>query len=98
MRLTAPSNSQTKGGGMTRLICDITTSLDGYVAGPNQTLEEPLGRGGELLHDWLTATRAWRSSPPRPSGSSSVWRSEKHTSELQSTDQIVCRLLPVKKN
>ena len=45
---------------MARLICDISTSLDGYVAGPNQTLEKPLGRGGELLHEWLTETRAWR--------------------------------------
>jgi len=45
---------------MARLICDISTSLDGYVAGSNQTLEKPLGRGGELLHEWLTETRAWR--------------------------------------
>jgi dihydrofolate reductase len=39
---------------------DITISLDGYVAGPNQTLEEPLGRGGEQLHEWVIATKAWR--------------------------------------
>jgi dihydrofolate reductase len=39
---------------------DITMSLDGFVAGPNQTLEEPLGRGGEQLHEWITATAAWR--------------------------------------
>jgi dihydrofolate reductase len=45
---------------MARLICDISISLDGYVAGPDQTLEEPLGRGGEKLHEWLTATKAWR--------------------------------------
>jgi dihydrofolate reductase len=45
---------------MSTVICDISISLDGYVAGPNQTLEEPLGRGGEQLHDWLVATKAWR--------------------------------------
>jgi len=39
---------------------DITISLDGYVAGPNASLEEPLGRGGEELHDWLIATKAFR--------------------------------------
>jgi dihydrofolate reductase len=42
------------------LIFDITMSLDGFVAGPNQTLEDPLGRGGEGLHDWAIATKAWR--------------------------------------
>jgi dihydrofolate reductase len=42
------------------LIFDITTSLDGFVAGPNPSLEDPLGQGGEQLHDWVTGTRAWR--------------------------------------
>jgi dihydrofolate reductase len=35
-------------------------SLDGYVAGPDPTLEEPLGRNGEELHEWVVATKAWR--------------------------------------
>ncbi|HEY7526017.1 MAG TPA: dihydrofolate reductase family protein [Candidatus Limnocylindria bacterium] len=39
---------------------DISVSLDGYVAGPHETMEEPLGAGGERLHDWLVALRAWR--------------------------------------
>ncbi len=38
---------------MTRLTLDITMSLDGFVAGPNQTVEKPLGEGGERLHEWL---------------------------------------------
>ena len=42
------------------LIFDITTSLDGFVAGPKPSLDDPLGRGGEPLHDWVTSTRAWR--------------------------------------
>ena len=37
---------------------DISMSLDGYVAGPNQTLDEPLGVGGEQLHDWVTRLEA----------------------------------------
>jgi dihydrofolate reductase len=45
---------------MTKVISDITMSVDGYVAGPNQTLEEPLGRGGEELHTWMVATKAFR--------------------------------------
>ena len=37
---------------MSRVTCDLTISLDGFVAGPNQTPAEPLGEGGELLHRW----------------------------------------------
>jgi hypothetical protein len=39
---------------------NFAISLDGYGAGPNQSLENPLGVGGESLHDWVVATRAWR--------------------------------------
>lgn len=38
---------------MSRVTCDLTISLDGFAAGPNQTQEEPLGEGGELLHRWM---------------------------------------------
>jgi dihydrofolate reductase len=45
---------------MTKVFCDLSMSLDGYVAGPNQTLEEPLGRGGELLHEWAFRLKSFR--------------------------------------
>ena len=45
---------------MTKVRTDISISLDSYVAGPNQTQEEPLGQGGEHLHDWVVALKAWR--------------------------------------
>jgi hypothetical protein len=32
--------------------CDITTSVDGFVAGPNQSLENPIGEGGSRIHEW----------------------------------------------
>ena len=38
----------------------ISVSLDGYVAGPNETMDEALGKGGEALHDWVVALRSWR--------------------------------------
>ena len=38
---------------MTTVTCDITVSTDGYAAGPNQSLENPLGEGGERLHRWM---------------------------------------------
>ena len=40
---------------MSKLRVNITMSIDGYVAGPDQSLEHPLGVGGERLHGWLTA-------------------------------------------
>lgn len=39
------------------IVHSYTISLDGYGAGPNQTLETPLGRGGEELHEWMVGTR-----------------------------------------
>ena len=35
------------------VICDISTSLDGYVTGPNDSRENPFGDGAGMLHDWI---------------------------------------------
>ncbi len=45
---------------MSKVRVHISVSLDGYVAGPNQSQENPLGEGGEGLHDWVVALKAWR--------------------------------------
>jgi dihydrofolate reductase len=45
---------------MARLFLDISMSLDGFVAGPNPTLEQPLGEGGEELHEWVFPLASWR--------------------------------------
>jgi dihydrofolate reductase len=45
---------------VTKVRVDITMSLDGFVAAPNQTLEHPLGEGGERLHEWAFAAASWR--------------------------------------
>jgi dihydrofolate reductase len=45
---------------MSRLRCHISISLDGFVAGPNQTADNPLGEGGERLHEWVFPLEAWR--------------------------------------
>jgi len=52
----------TEGGAMSKLKLNITMSIDGYVAGPDQSPENPLGIGGEELHDWLVPLRAFRES------------------------------------
>ena len=46
---------------MAKFFLDISMSLDGFVAGPDITLEEPLGKGGEGLHEWVTRLASWRS-------------------------------------
>jgi dihydrofolate reductase len=45
---------------MSKVWLEISMSLDGYVAGPNATLDEPLGEGGEQLHEWVVGLDAWR--------------------------------------
>jgi dihydrofolate reductase len=55
-----------------RLIVDISMSLDGFIAGPDRTLEEPLGKGGERLHDWVVATTSWRERHGLSGGESNV--------------------------
>jgi dihydrofolate reductase len=45
---------------MTHVRCQISMSLDGFVAGPNQSLENPIGEGGMRLHEWAFATEGWR--------------------------------------
>jgi dihydrofolate reductase len=46
---------------MTKLrVHSFSISIDGYGAGPNQSLENPLGVGGESLHEWIVATRTFQ--------------------------------------
>jgi dihydrofolate reductase len=46
---------------MTRVrVENFTISIDGYGAGPNQDIDNPLGVGGHTLHDWMLSTRTFR--------------------------------------
>jgi dihydrofolate reductase len=45
---------------MSAVTCQISISLDGFAAGPGQSLESPLGKGGEQLHEWALGTASWR--------------------------------------
>jgi dihydrofolate reductase len=53
---------------MTKVKCGISMSLDGYVAGPEPSLEQPLGVGGEQLHEWVVKLAAWRRAHGREGG------------------------------
>ena len=44
---------------MSKVLCHQSISLDGFVAGPNQSLENPIGEGGLRLHEWMFGTAAW---------------------------------------
>ena len=53
---------------MSKVRVHISVSADGYVAGPNQSKSEPLGEGGEGLHDWVVPLKAWRESHGKDDG------------------------------
>jgi dihydrofolate reductase len=44
---------------MSNVTCQISISLDGFVAGPNQSMDNPIGEGGMRLHQWAFATDTW---------------------------------------
>jgi dihydrofolate reductase len=47
---------------VSKLRFEISISADGFVAGPSQSEENPLGEGGEELHQWVVKLDAWRRS------------------------------------
>jgi len=53
---------------VSRLRFHISMSLDGFVAGPNQSEENPLGEGGMQLHEWVFKLAAWRKPHGREGG------------------------------
>jgi dihydrofolate reductase len=59
---------ESTGEHVSKLRFRISTSLDGFVAGPNQSLQEPLGIGGEQLHEWVVALEAWRRAHGKKGG------------------------------
>jgi dihydrofolate reductase len=57
---------------MSKVTCQISISLDGFVAGPNQSLENPIGEGGLRLHEWVFATASWREQQGLTGGENSI--------------------------
>src|SRR4029079_10442108 len=54
------------------LVRSFTISLDGYGAGSGQSVENPLGVGGEDLHDWLVNTRTFKRMQRREGGDTGI--------------------------
>ena len=53
---------------MSRVRLTISMSLDGFVAGPDQSVDNPLGAGGEGLHEWVFPLRVWRAMHGKEGG------------------------------
>ena len=53
-------------------IAGFTLSLDGFGAGPNQSLENPIGVGGLTLHEWLLHTRTFKRMHGGEGGSTGI--------------------------
>jgi len=50
----------------------FSVSIDGYGAGPNQSLENPLGVGGPAMHEWVFNTRTFRALVGKDGGTTGV--------------------------
>jgi dihydrofolate reductase len=57
---------------MGEVMLEISMSLDGYVAGPDQTLDQPLGENGERLHEWAFAAESFRARHGLEGGEANV--------------------------
>ena len=55
---------------MSSVTSQISISIDGYVAGPRQSEENPIGEGGLRLHEWVIDTAAWRAQQGMNGGTS----------------------------
>jgi dihydrofolate reductase len=65
---------------MSSVTCQISISLDGFVAGPNQSLENPIGERGLRLHEWVFETASWRAQQGLQGGA--------HTADSEVADEV----------
>jgi dihydrofolate reductase len=66
---------------MGSVTCHISMSLDGFVAGPNQSLDNPIGEGGLRLHEWVFQTDSWRAQQGLDGG--------EHTADAEVVEEVV---------
>src|SRR5262245_16235163 len=72
-RCQTASRSELVGASMPKLrVNAFTISVDGYGAGPNQDVNNPLGVGGMALHEWAFATRTFRQMFGRDGGETGI--------------------------
>jgi dihydrofolate reductase len=66
---------------MSSVTCQISMSLDGFVAGRNQSRDNPIGEGGMRLHEWAFATDSWRRQQGLDGG--------EHNADAEVVDELV---------
>lgn len=66
---------------MSSVSCHISMSLDGFVAGPNQSVKDPIGEGGMRLHEWVFVTDSWRRQQGLNGG--------EHNADAEVVDEVV---------
>jgi dihydrofolate reductase len=74
---------------MGKVVAEISVSLDGFVAGPKPTLEEPLGVGGEQLHEWVVRLKSFKDSHGLPGGGETGPDDELLAEALDATGAVV---------
>lgn len=57
---------------MSIVSCHVSMSLDGFVAGPDQSAKNPVGVGGMRLYQWVFASKAWHEHQGRQGGEQTV--------------------------
>jgi dihydrofolate reductase len=66
---------------MSAVTCQISMSLDGFVAGPRQSVANPIGEGGMRLHEWAFASDRWREQHGLSGG--------EHTPDAEVVDEVI---------
>jgi hypothetical protein len=66
---------------MSPVTCHISMSLDGFVAGPNQSVEKPIREGGMRSHEWAFETASWREQHGQEGG--------ERTADAEVVDEVV---------
>jgi len=59
---------------MSKIVLDVSMSLDGFTAGPNVRPQEPMGDGGERLHEWMAEDEAVRAEVDAMVGATVIGR------------------------
>lgn len=71
-----------------RVIAEVSTSLDGFVAGPNDGPENALGDGGERLHEWIYDLASWRAQHGLEGGTTNE-ADERLAESIENTGAVV---------
>jgi hypothetical protein len=79
---------------VSKLRFKISMSLDGFVAGPNQSVNNPLGIGGMRLHEWVFPLTVWRAMHGLEGGEDNGARAAQQYLAAGLVDEMEINLVP----